>query len=172
MAIHRVSRSINCKLTITFFLLPFFLGSLLSSTLYAQDRKRDNMIELMDAMGVERQIEAIFSPFENMISYIGANLDIQQDEQPLVEKYKKEMFEKMQSRFSWQSVREEMIEIYQSHYTDKEILDLLAFYKTESGIAMLEKGPQVQAKISQALDIKMRSIKPKIEQLIKDFAER
>ena len=153
-------------------LLLFLISVFVSSTLHAQDSTRDNLIKLMDVMGGEQQMAGILLPLKKMISDIGEDLDIQQDEQYLVEKYKNKMLEELQSKFSWEVARENMIEAYESHYTEIEMLDMLAYYNSETGRAMLQKGPQVQAEINKVIASKVAPIQPKIRQQIKDFFEK
>ena len=44
---------------------------------------------------------------------------------------------------NWAKMKKPMIKIYLKHYSEKEIKDMVAFYKSDSGQSMIQKMPAV-----------------------------
>jgi hypothetical protein len=62
-------------------------------------------------------------------------------------------------------MKEPMIQIYLKHYTEKEIKDVTAFYKTESGQAMIKKMPLVMQESMMVSQSMYKDFMPKMQEL-------
>lgn len=65
---------------------------------------------------------------------------------------------------SWQRMEPFYIQVYQQSFTQKEVNDMTAFYKTDAGQAIVNKMPVVMQHIMQNVMQSIRKIAPQIEQ--------
>ncbi len=71
---------------------------------------------------------------------------------------------------SWEKLKPVYIKIYADAYTERQIDDLVAFFKTPTGQAMVDKGPALAEKGGQAAQQRLSAVMPAIQKLMKDFA--
>jgi uncharacterized protein len=70
---------------------------------------------------------------------------------------------------SWDSLEPEYAKIYADAYTEQQIDDLLAFYKSPTGQVMVEKTPILIQEASAITRQHMATAMPQIQQLLKDY---
>ncbi len=83
----------------------------------------------------------------------------------------KEIIGEMAQKFNSDETRKEFMDIYDRHFNDKEIEELLAFYKSSVGKKTMEKMPEIMAEASHigmkvAQDVMMKYM-PKEEEVKK-----
>ncbi len=105
--------------------------------------KRETVERLLNVLNAEKVIDAMYSQAGNVFANMTAQLGVKESEQEIFNRYMQKLSDAMMEDVSWSKMKEPMIDIYMKHYTEKEIQDLLAFYSTESGKAMIEKMPLV-----------------------------
>ncbi|BBJ00597.1 hypothetical protein FGKAn22_22890 [Ferrigenium kumadai] len=83
-----------------------------------------------------------------------------------------EMQSKMVSVFKedmkWESLEPILIDIYRKSFTQNELNDMLTFYKSKAGQAMLAKMPIVMQNSMQAMQGRMAIMMPKLQQIQRD----
>jgi hypothetical protein len=124
------------------------LASLSFSSLAAADSSRPDIDELLKVSRVEQQMQDMTAQLEAMVSQslarMGGTSDIASDQ---TEKPKwKQLIE---SEFSWEKTKNEYARIYAEVYTPKEARELIAFYKSPTGQAFLDKSPQLTKQIME-----------------------
>lgn len=113
------------------------------SCAFAQDKASDlkTLFKLMDS---EKMIDGMM---DNMIPALKqqANGQIQGDNDNAKEKYDNyiEFMLNEVKELSKKLVNEEMVSIYDKHFTHQEIKDLIIFYESPTGKKMLEKTPEI-----------------------------
>jgi hypothetical protein len=71
---------------------------------------------------------------------------------------------------SWEKLKPEFVAAYAEVFSEQEMHDLAAFYKTPLGQKVLDKMPQLSAKGMQIAQKHMAEIMPKIQSMAKDAA--
>ena len=92
--------------------------------------KTENIVELLEVSGVKQNLRPMM---RQMIAMIKTGSEF--DEVP------NEYWEEVTSEQNVNKMIELYIPIYDKHYTEKEIKDMIAFYKTETGRSMVKKMP-------------------------------
>ncbi len=72
----------------------------------------------------------------------------------------------------WKEMEPAYVEIYARNFTEEQIDDIVTFYKTPTGAAMLEKLPAITTEGMQAAQAKMITLQPQIRKMIEDFASQ
>ena len=147
----------------------FVLVSLLSFSTVAQDSKRESVEELLRVTNADSMIESIYAQMDQAFAGMGQQIGIKPSEQEAFDNYLKNVALTMKKEMSWEKMKEPMIDIYLTHFSEKEIQDLLKFYKTDSGRSMIDKMPAVMMdsmKLSQQM---MQNFFPKLNAMIAEF---
>ena len=93
------------------------------------------------------------------------DMGITEDEKPIFDKYFSKLTLVMREKMSWEEMEPEVINIYERHFTNKEISDMLAFYKTESGKSLITKMPVVMQESMQMSQQFAQNILPEIQEI-------
>ena len=148
-----------------FLLTILFLS--FSGSMFSQD-KSSSIKELFKIMECEKMIDEMMN---NMIPILKeqANGVIKgEDAKEKFDNYIDFMMTEMQE-LTHVMVNEEMIRIYTNHFNQKEIEDLIVFYKTPTGKKILEKTPVITKELMQVM---MQKHMPSLQaKLIKKLEE-
>ncbi len=78
----------------------------------------------------------------------------------------------MFKQLSWESLKPDFIKVNASVYTEQELKDLTAFYKSPLGQKEVEKMPEIQAKTAQIIHDRITALMPAMQSAIKDAVEK
>lgn len=70
---------------------------------------------------------------------------------------------------SWESLEPEFAKLYEQAYTEQQIEDLLAFYRSPTGQVTVEKTPLLLNEANEISQRHMATAIPEIQALLKDF---
>ncbi|WP_321479471.1 DUF2059 domain-containing protein [uncultured Bacteroides sp.] len=129
---------------------------LLSSIAAFSQSKQESIKELIQTMQVEETINKMVFP----------KMGMQQDS--LSKALYQEIMNLTKPMIS-KVVNEDMVTLYDKYYTQKEIDDMIRFYKTETGKKMIEKSPDIQ---NEMMVIMQTKFMPKMNKVIKEHTER
>ncbi len=82
------------------------------------------------------------------------------------------LFPILSSALSWENVEPDYIKLYANAFTEKQIDDMIAFYKSPTGQAFAEKEPMLVQQQSAIAQQRLIGIMPEIQKTIKDFADQ
>ncbi|MGB0125504.1 MAG: DUF2059 domain-containing protein, partial [Silvibacterium sp.] len=71
---------------------------------------------------------------------------------------------------SWDKLEPEYEKLYAAAYTEPQLDDILAFYKSPTGQVMVEKTPVLIARAKTIAQQRLMDAVPQLQQLMKDFA--
>jgi hypothetical protein len=115
------------------------------ATLMADDQpaKSDSRtaaaMELLATMKMDKQLTA---SMEQMLQ-----LQVQQD--PNLAPYREVMRKFLMKYIGWESLKGELARIYAEEFTEQELRDIIAFYRTPTGAKTVAKFPVLMVKSSQ-----------------------
>lgn len=75
------------------------------------------------------------------------------------------------NEMSWDKVKEEYITLYAETFTEQELKDIIAFYKTPSGQALIKKQPEVMKRSMQLSQKMMGQLMPRIQAMTNELKE-
>ncbi len=117
----------------------------------SKEEKLDQLVNIMD---MDSMVENMYSQMELMMQNMATELGVKAEEQTIFDEYYNKMTLLLKEDMSWQKMKPFVIDIYRRNFSEKEIDDMLAFYGTETGQALLQKMPTVMQEsmiMSQAL---------------------
>jgi len=133
------------------------------------ENKRENVEKLLLLMDVDAVVEIMYSQMDQALQGMAQQMGVSQSDREIFERHMAKMIAVMKEEMSWEKMQQPMVDLYTKHYNEREIQDLIAFYKSETGRSMLEKMPAIardSAFIAQSL---MADFIPKIDVLSKEL---
>lgn len=107
----------------------------------SEDTKREQVVELMNLMNMSSMMDAMYSQMNAMMQNAYKELGVKPSEQPIFDKYYGKMTKVMKEEMNWKKMEPQIADLYVRHFDEKEISDMLAFYKTETGKSVIKKMP-------------------------------
>jgi len=87
----------------------------------------------------------------------------------IFENFQDQVTKLISSVMSWNALKPEFIKLYSDAYTEAELDDILAFYKSPTGMSMVAKTPALMAKASLTTQKQMAVLAPELQKLMKEF---
>jgi hypothetical protein len=90
------------------------------------------------------------------------------EEQQIMEDMSSELASLVRHEVSWESMRPVMVEVYRNTFSQREVDDMLKFYRSPSGQAVVTKLPAATQQATQTMQQHVSTLMPKIMQLQRD----
>jgi len=148
-------------------LLICFLSSF--SVFAADTNKKAEIEELLLLMNTDAMVDSMYSQMSQMMQGMGQQLKVKPKEQAIFKKFTARMFSTMKEEMNWEKMKGPTIEIYAKHFSEKEISDMIAFYKTESGKSMVKKLPAVMTDSMMMGQNMMKNFIPKMQKISQEL---
>lgn len=144
----------------------------LSTNIFAVEKANRNSVEeLLNIMNMQSMLDDMYSNIDKTFATMAESFGIEEDEKPILKKYTSKMTALMKKEMTWEKMKEQYIDIYVSHYTEKEVQDMIKFYKSDTGKSIMKKMPKVM-KESMLVGQKMSGkFIPKIQNISKEMAK-
>lgn len=118
--------------------------------------KADASIELLEVMGGKEQMHQLHQQFITMLARGNPGLAAHQDViKQWAEKY-----------LTWDEMKTGLSAVYKKHFTESEIKELLAFYKTPTGKKSIEKMPLLFREGSEVGVKQAEKYQPQLQQML------
>ena len=92
------------------------------------------------------------------------------DQQQKLDQFTQKLSKIIADTLNWNDLEPQFTKLYADAYTEQQIDDLLAFYKSPTGQAMVEKLPILMQQANAITQQRMATAMPQIQQLLRDFA--
>ena len=149
---------------------------LLPVSAHADDAsKRAKLEQLFNEMHMDRTLKQTMDAIEKSVVPMTQQMFGQDVPEPMkkeVADFQKQLFDLIEDQMGWKGMEPAYIEIYARNFTEEQIDDLVAFYKTPTGQALIDKVPTITAEAVPIAQAKMATLQPQIQKLIQDFAAK
>jgi hypothetical protein len=135
---------------------------LFSTSIAVEDSHKKAAEKLLIQIGTDK---ILARTIENVL-----NMQIQQ--QPSLAPYKEVMLKFFEKHMGFESLKDDLIEIYVEAFTEKELNDIMAFYETPTGRKTLEKLPELSAKGAQLGQTRVQQNIQELQEMIQAEAKR
>lgn len=143
-----------------------------------EDSRRYDVEQLLIEMKTESMIDTMYDQVTQMMLGMKQQLKVKESEQEMFETFMLKSTEIMRQELGWAQLKQPMIDLYAKHYSEKELADMIAFYRSESGRSMVEKMPLVMQEsmimtqaLAQPMMIKMQSLSVEFNQELQAYRE-
>ena len=93
------------------------------------------------------------------------------EQQEIIDKMTERLSELLSGEFTWEKFKPQLVQIYTESFDQQEVNDLLTFYRTPSGQALIDKMPTVMQKSMGVSQNMLKDFMPKMQQVIRDSME-
>jgi len=135
------------------------------------DSRREQVEDLLELMDASSIINSMYSQMDIMLQNMSKELGVKPSEKVIFDEYYSKMINVMREEMSWAKMKEPMINIYLNNFNEKEISDVIAFYKSDTGQAFITKTPkltqesmQIGQKLTTAAIPRIREISKQLKQ--------
>ncbi len=140
---------------------------------HAQDQsKRALAEELLNLLNVKETQQKALAMYEQMIVGQIQKLTSKSqdpDAQAKVTSLMQKTLDIVRDATSWDKLKEDYIALYSQTYTESELKDIIAFYKTPSGQAYVKKQPEVLKRSFQLSGKMINRLMPKIQSMVNEY---
>lgn len=151
-------------------LLGIFLITLTTLSVHASEESKSKLLsELVNVMDMDSMVESMYSQMEVMMQNMSSQMGVKPSEQPIFDEYYSKMTTVMREEMSWKKMEPMIVEIYSNNFTEKEITEMLAFYKTETGQGLLKKMPTIMQQSMQLSQSLAQNAIPKIQAIANEL---
>ena len=112
--------------------------------------------DLLVVMGLEKMTDDVMTQM----------LDMQIKSNPMLEGKKSVMQAFFKKYMSWSALKDDYVKIYQSEFTENEIKDMIAFYRTPTGKKLADKSGVLAMKGSQMGQQKVQEHITELQQML------
>ena len=152
-------------------LLVFFLC--LPLTAHADDAtQRAKAKQMLAALHVESQIQQSTAHMQQQISAAmekAAGPNPTSENKAKLADTEKEISQLIEEKLSWEVLEPSFIDLYAKNFNEQEMDQIIAFYKTPGGVALIQKMPAIDTQADQDTRSKLEAIQPQILQIYNDF---
>jgi hypothetical protein len=120
------------------------------------ETRLDLATELLELLDVER----------SMLGGATAMADAMIAQNPMLTPYRSVLLEWSRKHLTWESLQPRFAEMYAEAYTEKELRDLIAFYRTPTGRKAVEVGPDLMQRGAMVGNEVAQENMPELERMI------
>lgn len=146
----------------------FLIACLIALTVAVSFTRADKMShrqateELLQTMGVAKQLD----------SSIDQSLAVQVKQNPALTPYKDVMRKFLTKHISYAALKDDLIRIYMEEFTEPEIRQITAFYKTPAGKKLAEKSPTLLGKSMKLGMDRVAKNQDELQQMIQEETKK
>lgn len=156
-------------------LRPLLLLLLLCSTAAAAAPASEATIrELLTVTQVAKLLDGIWGQFDgitqNAVKMAMAGEKPSAEQQQVIDRMVRRSTQVVREEMSWQKLEPIYIRLYQESFTEDEMQAMLAFYRTPTGQALIEKMPALTKRTMVEVQAMTVGMMPRLQEVLRDFA--
>jgi hypothetical protein len=130
--------------------------------------KNAKIEEMMQLSQAERMLKATLDQLKGIMASQTSKMDIPSDVKGRQDEIQKKMLALVSERMSFEKLKPMFVKLYAETFTEEEIDGILAFYKSPSGKAMIEKTPQLMGRMMPMMQQMMSDLQPEMQKIISE----
>lgn len=149
-----------------------FLALLVAMPVLAGEAERKKLSEeLLLLMKFDRNVEQGFAAARQMQMAQLKSMTLSTFDADASAGIRAKTMDYLQANLSWEKLKDEYVAACAETFTEDELKGLIAFYRTPTGKALVEKTPQMMKNSSDIMARHMIEIAPKIQEIVREAAE-
>ena len=94
------------------------------------------------------------------------------DRQKDVDEFQDKVTKVIADAFSWEKLRPAYVKLFADAYSEQELDDIIAFYKSPTGRSMVAKTPELMVRANEVSKQRLAEAMPKMRELMTEFVRR
>jgi|GEM_PF-524441 len=136
------------------------------------DGKTKLAIELMEISHYDQNMKAMQGQIAAMMEQQFASSAKCDAAQPTIREFSKAMTDKTSAVLFSDDLKVDIASVYAEVFSEDELRDVIAFYKSPLGKKLLDRMPELMQKSMQISQQRMQSVMPELEKLGEDYGPR
>ncbi|MGB9415970.1 MAG: DUF2059 domain-containing protein [Acidobacteriaceae bacterium] len=99
-----------------------------------------------------------------------AGSKLTEDDQKRLDEFSGKVRQLVNRTMGWQALEPEYAKLYADAYTEQQLDDLIAFYKSPTGQVMVEKTPMLMKESTAIAQQRMLTLMPEFQNLLKEYS--
>lgn len=136
--------------------------------------KRAKIHEMFAMLHMERNVQQMLDGVMKQVSAMSQQMGTGKappEIQAKLDDFQKRVMDLVTAQVSWEKLEPQYTELYAQTYTEQEVDDILTFYRSPSGEAMIAKTPELLQKSMAMGQERMQAVMPQLMQMVQDFAK-
>ena len=129
------------------------------------DSHHEATVELMEVMRAAEIMDQFYAQFEPMFTGMSDELALTPEQRQMAERQTQETLQIMREVLNWSIMEPYMVEAYMNVYSEEEIREIIAFYRTPTGQKMLDRMPELMQESMRVSQQMIRDVMPRIQAL-------
>ncbi len=160
--------------TLAFGLFALFLMSGASSVSAAESSppSKASIRELLEATHAHKLVDTMMSQMDGLlrksVQQAMSGQPVDAGEQKIIDAQITKLNDLLKQQMSWDKMEPMYIDLYRQTFTQKEVNDILAFYRTPSGQSMIEKMPVLMTRVMQTAQSMVATLMPQLQKINRD----
>ena len=125
--------------------------------------------ELFILMGIPKMMDSTKIQTEQMIFQQIKQQGIPDTKKPIIDKYMSKIVDLITDTMIWDKLKSEISDLYVTNFTETEVNDMLAFYKSSTGKKFIEKMPVIIKSSMEIAQRQSQSIMTEINKLLEEM---
>jgi hypothetical protein len=139
----------------------------------ASDESIHHLLDVMQARKiVETMSQQMDSMFAGMVNKLLEDKDLTPEQQKEIQARREKARDLAKQMLSWDSMERGYMKVYAETFTQSEVDAMTAFYTSPAGHAVMMKLPLVAKNSMAAMQERMKSLVPQLQQMAKETAEQ
>jgi len=128
--------------------------------------------QLMNQQNTQKSIQQIAASINSQLSDAAdrsAGPDATADQKAKVEAFKKQAAQLIETNIGWDAMKSSLIDLYAKAFTEEQLDQILAFYKTPAGAALLEKMPALNTEFGALGNTRINALRDQLQKAYQDL---
>lgn len=128
------------------------------------DSKHEHIQELISLMNMEQQMTQMQALVGDLSHFEGMS----DGERAIHERFQARMQALQLEEFGWHRLEPVLVELYDTYFTEQEIIDMIEFYRSPTGRRMIEISPMITEETMLFVQEASLRIGPRMQDLFKE----
>ncbi|MCQ4232244.1 DUF2059 domain-containing protein [Pseudomonas stutzeri] len=129
-------------------------------------RNAERFLQLANA---DRLAVPVYAQVQQMFAQRFAETQAPVNKKALLERYQAKANTALDQAIGWKKLEPELVSIYTSQFTERELAELIEFYESPLGKKMLDKLPELNARSAQLTQKKLEAAVPEVNKLLAEM---
>ena len=132
--------------------------------------KAEELLRLTNVeANLKQSLELISKQMKSGVVQQITGVKLPEDQQKRVDELQAKVEQLVYSAIEWEKLKPDFVKLYADAFTEEQLDDILTFYRSPSGQAMIGKMPELMPKAMEISQRRMAEIMPQLQQMLKDF---
>lgn len=153
-------------------LFALLLAFSISGSAFAETPSAASIEKLLAVTQSDKIMDQVFANLDgfmkNMVNQSMQQNKMNEEGRKIMDNFMARTVKVMKEELSWEKTKPIYVQVYSENFTQKEVDDLLTFYATPTGQALIEKTPVVMQK---SMELTQSRIGPMMQRMQKEMRE-